>query len=161
MSRVRGQNPRVTCLHMRRSRLCRQPDPPMLPTGSAFRLFTSLPERYLNATTHVTRRRAGHDTLDCRVVDAVTRSPEICCIPMETRPTYCCCFLFRAGSPQDIWSRSGPGFGVLLTFRLCVLLRRDCLPRSDCVIHLLLLHKQLTVSRMILWWNLLVVGALP
>ena len=88
---------------------------------------------------------------------------EICCIPMETRPTYCCCFLFRAGLLQDIRSRSGPGFGVLFIFRLpvYVLLRRDCLPRSDCVIHLLLLHEQLTVTRMILWWNLLAVGALP
>ena len=29
------------------------------------------------------------------------------------------------------------------------------------MIHLLLLHKQLTETRMILWWNLLAVGALP
>ena len=29
MSRFRGQNPLVPCLHMRRSGLCRQPDPPV------------------------------------------------------------------------------------------------------------------------------------
>ena len=56
---VRGQNPLVTCLHSRRSRLCRQPDPPVLPTGSVFRISTSLPERSLTSATHVTPEEGG------------------------------------------------------------------------------------------------------
>ena len=39
-----GQNTLLLCLHVRRSGLCCQPDPPVLPTGSVFRISTTLPE---------------------------------------------------------------------------------------------------------------------
>ena len=71
------------------------------------------------------RERTGQYSLDCRVVHANTRSPAICCIQMETRHMYCCRFLFRARSPQDVWSRSGSSFGVPFTIGLCVLFRSD------------------------------------
>ena len=37
VSRFRGQNTLLLCLHVRRSGLCCQPDPPVLPTGSVVR----------------------------------------------------------------------------------------------------------------------------
>ena len=45
VSRFQGQNTLLLCLHARRSGLCCQPDPPVLPTGSAVRIFPTLPER--------------------------------------------------------------------------------------------------------------------
>ena len=44
VSRFRGQNTLLLCLHVRRSGLCCQPDPPVLPTGSVFRISKTLPE---------------------------------------------------------------------------------------------------------------------
>ena len=44
VSRFWGQNTPLLCLHVRRSGLCCQPDPPVLPTGSVFRISTTLPE---------------------------------------------------------------------------------------------------------------------
>ena len=44
VSRFRGQNTLLLCLHVRRSGLCCQPDPPVLPTRSVFRISTTLPE---------------------------------------------------------------------------------------------------------------------
>ena len=44
VSRFRGQNTLLLCLHVRRSGLCCQPDPPVLPTGSVVRISTTLPE---------------------------------------------------------------------------------------------------------------------
>ena len=44
VSRFRGRNTLLLCLHVRRSGLHCQPDPPVLPTGSVVRIFTTLPE---------------------------------------------------------------------------------------------------------------------
>ena len=44
VSRFRGQNTLFLCLHVRRSGLCCQPDPPVFPTGSVFGISTTLPE---------------------------------------------------------------------------------------------------------------------
>ena len=44
VSRFRGQNTILLCLHVRRSGLCYQPDPPVLPTGSVVRISTTLLE---------------------------------------------------------------------------------------------------------------------
>ena len=41
---IRGQNPRGLCLDVRLSGLYCRPDPPVLPTGSALRISTTLPE---------------------------------------------------------------------------------------------------------------------
>ena len=49
----------LTCRTPGSRQLCRQPDPLMLPTGSVFRISTSLPERCLTATTHVTPEEGG------------------------------------------------------------------------------------------------------
>ena len=40
VSRFRGQNNLLLCLHVRRSDLCCQPDHPVLPTGSVVRIFS-------------------------------------------------------------------------------------------------------------------------
>ena len=70
VSRFRGQSPLVPCLHMRRSGMCRQPDPPVLPTGSVFRIYTSLPERSFTSATPLTpgedgSRRPGLPSHSC------------------------------------------------------------------------------------------------
>ena len=51
VSRFQGQNTLLLCLHVRRSGLCRQPDPPVLPTGSVVRISTTLPERSPTSAT--------------------------------------------------------------------------------------------------------------
>ena len=49
--RFRGQNTLLLCLHVRRSGLCCQLDPPVLPTGSVVRISTTLPEGSLTSAS--------------------------------------------------------------------------------------------------------------
>ena len=63
------------------------------------------------------RGRTCHYRLDCRVVRTDTRSPAICCIPMETRHKDCC-ILFSPSASHGVWSHSVFSLGVLLTFGL-------------------------------------------
>ena len=55
----RGQNPLVLYLHMRRSGLYCRPNPPVLPTGSVFRISTTLPEGSSTSATPVTPGEDG------------------------------------------------------------------------------------------------------
>ena len=51
VGRFRGQNTLLLCLHVRRSGLCCQLDPPVLPTGSVVRISTTLPEGSLTSAS--------------------------------------------------------------------------------------------------------------
>ena len=51
VSRFQGQNTLRLCLHVRRSGLCCQPDPLVLPTESVVRISTTLPERSPTSAT--------------------------------------------------------------------------------------------------------------
>ena len=59
VSCFRGQNPLVLCLHMRRSGQYCRPDTPVLPTGSVFRISTTLPEGSSTSATPVTTGEDG------------------------------------------------------------------------------------------------------
>ena len=57
VSCFRGQNPFVLYLNVRQSGLCCRPDPPVLPTGSVFRISTTLPAGSSTSITTRTDRR--------------------------------------------------------------------------------------------------------
>ena len=59
VSCFRSQNPFVLYLHVRQSGLCCRPDPPVLPTGSVFRISTTLPEGSSISATPVTPGENG------------------------------------------------------------------------------------------------------
>ena len=139
---IRGQNPLGLYLEVRPPRFYCLPDPPVLPTGSALRISTPLPEGSLISAPPVTTGRSGDYRLDCRVICADTRSPAICCVQVETR------HMIAASSPSVSGFRrmSGVVPAPISAGRSCL----DCercsggisFLRSDCVIQILPLHNQ-------------------
>ena len=111
VSRFRGQNTLLLCLHVRRSGLCCQPDPPVLPTGSVVRIPTTLPEDHLplHQSLHQTirfGRLSYQKDWEIRNLSSTLRtgdrSQAICCVPMETRHRDYCLFLFSPSSARDV-----------------------------------------------------------
>ena len=115
---IRGQNPLGLCLDVRLSGLYCQPDPPVLPTGSALRISTPLLEGSSTSASDYSR--------SCRVVRTDTRSPAICCVPVETQHKDCCRILFSPWSTRDVGSRSISSLGVAFMFGLGILFRTSC-----------------------------------
>ena len=58
-----GQNTLLLCLHVRRSGLCCQPDPPVLPTRSVVRISTTLPEGSLTSASVIASDHSVRTTL--------------------------------------------------------------------------------------------------
>ena len=139
MSRFRGQNPLVPGLNMRRSGLCRQPDPPVLPTGSVFRISTSLLERSLTSATPVTPGEDGARQSLVQIL-RVRRSAVFRCKSGL-------CVAAAAYSRPGRRKMSGVAPAPVLVCRsrsdyVCCVGGIE-LPRSDCVFQLLPLHRQL------------------
>ena len=144
VSCLRGQSPFVLYQHVRQSGLCCRPDPPVLPTGSVFRISMTLPVGSSTSATPVTPGEDGslQSGLPSRPY-RYSESGDLLC--SGGNPAY-------GSLPHPI---QGPVIAGCLE---SLLLQSRCavhdsdyecwsggisLPRSDCVIQILPLHNQL------------------
>ena len=101
-----GQTPFVLYLHVRWSGMCCRPDPPVRPTGSVFRISTTLPEGSSTSPTPVTPGEDGslQSGLPSRPY-RYSESSDLLCSDGNPHKD-CCLILFSPSSSQDVGSRS-------------------------------------------------------